>query len=73
MEEHEAFLIWLAPNATAMGFVGVGKFNFNVTPGNYASLCFVEAPDTGAPHFALGMLEECSIHQNEVVSLGVAK
>ena len=54
-------MIRLAPNATAMDFVGAGKFNFNVTPGNYAFLCFVEDPDTEAPHFALGMLEEFSI------------
>jgi hypothetical protein len=66
-------LIRLAPNAAAMDFVGAGKFNFNVTPGNYAFLCFVEDPDTGAPHFALGMLEEFSIQQSEVVSLGVAQ
>ena len=86
-QEHEAFLIRLAPNATAMVFVGAfapdappgpppgealggfqsiapgggGTFNVNVTPGNYAFLCFVEDPNTGAPHFALGMLEEFSI------------
>ncbi len=90
-QEHEAFLIWLAPNATAMVFVGAvapdappgpppgealggfqsiapgggSTFNVNVTPGNYAFLCFVEDPNTGAPHFALGMLEEFRI-QNSV-------
>lgn len=42
-------------------------FNVNVTPGNYAFLCFVEDSDTGAPHFALGMLEEFRI-QNSAFS-----
>ena len=80
-------MIRLAPNATAMVFVGAfapdappgpppgealggfqsiapgggGTFNVNVTPGNYVFLCFVEDLNTGAPHFALGMLEEFSI------------
>ena len=86
-QDHEAFLIRLAPGATAMDFVGAfapdappgpppgealggfqsiasgggGIFEADITPGNYAFLCFVEDPNTGAPHFALGMLEEFSI------------
>ena len=28
------------------------------TPGNYALVRFVEDPNTGAPHFALGMIHE---------------
>ena len=30
------------------------------TPGNYALVCFVEDPNTDAPHFALGMIHECT-------------
>ena len=40
---------------------GSGTFRIDFTPGNYAFLCFVEDPNTGAPHFALGMVEEFSI------------
>ena len=31
------------------------------TPGNYALVCFVEDPNTGAPHFALGMIHEFTV------------
>ena len=31
------------------------------TPGNYALVCFVEEPNTGAPHFALGMIHEFTV------------
>ena len=31
------------------------------TPGNYALVRFVEDPNTGAPHFALGMIREFSV------------
>ena len=37
-----------------------GSFNIDSTAGNYALVCFVEDPNTGAPHFALGMIEEFS-------------
>lgn len=40
---------------------GSGTFRIDFTPGNYAFLCFGEDPNTGAPHFALGMVEEFSI------------
>lgn len=40
---------------------GSGTFRIDFTPGNYAFLCFVEDPNAGAPHFALGMVEEFSI------------
>jgi len=43
---------------------GGGTFNVNVTPGNYVFLCFVEDLNTGAPHFALDMLEEFSIQHS---------
>jgi hypothetical protein len=29
--------------------------------GNYALVCFVEEPNTGAPHFALGMIHEFTV------------
>ena len=40
---------------------GGGSFNVDLGPGDYAFVCFVGDPNTGAPHFALGMLHEFSI------------
>ena len=40
---------------------GRGTFTADFTPGNYALICFVEDPETGAPHFVLGMLEEFTV------------
>lgn len=86
-QEHEAFLVQLAPGATAMDFLaafelgappgpppglalggfqaidpgGRGTFTVDFAPGNYALICFVGDPETGAPHFALGMLEEFTV------------
>ena len=31
------------------------------SPGNYAFICFITDPDSGAPHFALGMLAELTL------------
>ena len=40
---------------------GGGVFTTDFTPGNYALVCFVEEPNTGAPHFALGMIHEFTV------------
>ncbi len=62
-----------SPNATGpppASFVGgvtgmeagdVNYFVANLKAGRYALICFVEDPNTGAPHFALGMAQEVSI------------
>ena len=86
-QDHEAFLVQLAPDATAQDFLaafepgappgpppgqalggfqaiavgGGGTFTVNFAPGNYALLCFVEDPASGAPHVALGMVEEFAV------------
>jgi hypothetical protein len=36
--------------------------SFDFTPGNYVILCFVEDPESGSPHFALGMLSEFTVN-----------
>lgn len=36
-------------------------FQTELTPGNYAALCFLMDPESGAPHFALGMSEEFTV------------
>jgi hypothetical protein len=40
---------------------GGGVFTTDFAPGNYALVCFVEEPNTGAPHFALGMIHEFTV------------
>jgi len=40
---------------------GGGTFTVDFAPGNYALVCFVEDPNTGAPHFALGMIHEFTV------------
>ena len=40
---------------------GRGFFTADFTPGNYALLCGIPDEATGAPHFALGMLEEFTV------------
>ena len=40
---------------------GDSVFTTDFTPGNYALVCFVEEPNTGAPHFALGMIHEFTV------------
>ncbi len=86
-QEHEAFLVGLAPGATIQDFLGAfepgappgpppgrglggfqsigsgggGSFSVDLGPGDYAFVCFVEDPNTGAPHFALGMLHEFTV------------
>ena len=40
---------------------GRGTIITDFTPGNYAFICFVGDPDSGAPHFALGMLSEFTV------------
>ena len=37
---------------------GQGFFTADFAPGNYGLICFVSDVETGAPHFALGMVEE---------------
>ena len=57
-----------APPGEALGGFQVvtsgvtGSFNVDITAGNYAFVCLVEDPNTGSPHFALGMIEEFSAH-----------
>jgi hypothetical protein len=86
-QDHEAFLVGLAPGATIQDFLGAfepgappgplpgrglggfqsivsgggGSFNVDLGPGDYAFVCFVEDPNTGTPHFALGMLHEFTV------------
>ena len=38
-----------------------GAFTTDYTPGKYALVCFVEDPNTGAHHFALGMIHEFTV------------
>jgi hypothetical protein len=40
---------------------GGGTFSIDFAPGNYAFICFVPDPASGAPHFALGMIEEFTV------------
>jgi hypothetical protein len=40
---------------------GGGAFTTDYTPGKYALVCFVEDPNTGAHHFALGMIHEFTV------------
>ena len=40
---------------------GDSVFTTDFTPGNYALVCFVEDPNTGAHHFALGMIHEFTV------------
>ena len=40
---------------------GGGVFTTDFTPGNYALVCFVEDPNTGAPYFALVMIHELTV------------
>ena len=40
---------------------GRSTFTVDFTTGNYALICFVNDPETGAPHFVLGMLEEFTV------------
>jgi hypothetical protein len=40
---------------------GGGTFTVDFTAGDYALVCFVDDPNTGAPHFALGMIHEFTI------------
>lgn len=68
-----AFLAGLAPNATAPPpgrFVGGTSVMepadrmwpvLEFTPGRYALLCFVVDPETGQPHFAMGMVHEFTV------------
>ena len=54
------------PGAFAGGFQGIvpggeGTFTANLTAGNYALLCFITDLQSGAPHFALGMVKEVSV------------
>ena len=86
-QEHEAFLVQLAPGATAQDFLAAfepdappgpppglglgglqsvapgmrGTIIVDFAPANYAFICFVGDPDSGAPHFALGMLSEFTV------------
>ncbi len=39
-------------------------FRFDVAPGNYLAICFLPDAETGAPHFALGMMQEFSVPGN---------
>ena len=87
LQDHEAFLVQLAPDATAEDFLaafepgappgpppglpmgglqaiapgGRATIAADFTPGNYAFICFVDDEETGAPHFALGMLSEFQV------------
>ncbi|MGH2536013.1 MAG: hypothetical protein ACRDHL_01300 [Candidatus Promineifilaceae bacterium] len=54
------------PGLPAGGFQAIppgseGYFTVDMTPGNYAFICFVGDEETGAPHFALGMLSEVTV------------
>ena len=40
---------------------GGGIFTVDFAPGNYALVCFVEDPNTGADHFTLGMVHEFTV------------
>lgn len=40
---------------------GGGSFTVDFGPGDYFLVCFVQNPETGAPHFILGMLHEFAI------------
>ena len=40
---------------------GGGTFTTDYTPGKYVLVCFVEDPNTGAHHFALGMIHEFTV------------
>ena len=40
---------------------GGGIFTVDFAPADYALVCFVEDPNTGAPHFALGMIHEFTV------------
>ncbi len=45
----------------AVGPGGRGYFNINFTPGDYLVFCPIDDAETGAPHFALGMLHQFTI------------
>ena len=40
---------------------GGGSFTADFTAGDYALVCFIGDPNTGAPHFALGMIHEFTV------------
>ena len=40
---------------------GRGTFSVDVAPGNYALVCFIDDPETGASHIELGMVEESTV------------
>lgn len=39
-------------------------FLLDLAPGNYVAVCFLPDEDSGAPHFALGMMQEFSVPGN---------
>ncbi len=39
-------------------------FQFDLAPGNYLAICFLPDENSGAPHFALGMMQEFGVPGN---------
>jgi hypothetical protein len=71
--DFESFMAAFSPNATGpppadfvAGTTGIHPGDrqlvpLTVEPGRYGYICFLEEPESGAPHFALGMMVEFDV------------
>jgi len=45
----------------AIGSHGAGVMTVNLEACDYVAICFIPDPESGAPHFALGMIDEFTV------------